>query len=118
MKDPNKKPIYDLDLPTEFEAWLFSSNPLTRLCFLILQVFLYSIRPMVLSPKPLVIEDYIGFVTQGMFVGSAYYYGGSGAVLYLACSAFLGSGFHVSAIHFIAEHYLLTPDSAYTNETS
>ena len=73
---------------------------------------------MVLSPKPLVIEDYIGFVTQGMFVGSAYYYGGSGAVLYLACSAFLGSGFHVSAIHFIAEHYLLTPDSAYTNETS
>ena len=29
-----KKPIYDLDLPTEFEAWLFSSNPLARIGFL------------------------------------------------------------------------------------
>jgi hypothetical protein len=60
MKDLSKKPIYDLDLPTEFEAWLFSSNPVTRILFLFLQVFLYSIRPMILSPKPLVFEDLIG----------------------------------------------------------
>jgi hypothetical protein len=116
MKDPNKRPIYDLDLPTEFEAWLFSSNPLTRICFLFMQVFLYSIRPMVLSPKPLVIEDYIGFVTQAIYVGSATYIGGFGSILYLLCSAILGSGLHISAIHFIAEHYLLTPETAYTNE--
>ena len=32
--DKQKRPIYDLDLPTEFEAWLFSSNALTRVCFL------------------------------------------------------------------------------------
>ena len=118
MKDPNKRPIYDLDLPTEFEAWLFSSNPLTRVMFLFLQVFLYSIRPMILSPKPLVIEDYIGFITQAMFVGSATYFGGFGSFLYLICSAILGSGLHVSAIHFVAEHYLLTPETAYTNEAT
>lgn len=63
MKDPNKRPIYDLDLPTEFEAWLFSSNPLTRTLFLFMQVVLYAVRPMALSPKPIMTEDIIGIIT-------------------------------------------------------
>ena len=51
-----------------------------------------------------------------MYIGSAYYFGGIGAVIYLFCAAILGQGLHVSAIHFIAEHYLLTPETAYTND--
>jgi len=118
MKDPSKKPIYDLDLPTEFEAWLFSSNPLTRICFLFLQVFLYSIRPMVLSPKPLVLEDLLGGIVQALYISSAVHFGGWGCLIYLLCSAILGSGLHVAAMHFVAEHYLLTPDTAYTSDPS
>ncbi|TNV77879.1 hypothetical protein FGO68_gene12102 [Halteria grandinella] len=118
QKDKDKKPIYDLDLPTEFEAWLFSSNPLTRVCFLFLQVLLYAFRPMLLSPKPLYLEDLIGFITQSLYIGSAMSYGGWGTFVYLIASTFLGSGLHVSAIHFIAEHYLLTEDTAYTSDKS
>ena len=36
QRDKDKKPIYDLDLPTEAEAWLFSRNPITRMAFLLL----------------------------------------------------------------------------------
>jgi hypothetical protein len=55
--------IYDVDLPTEFEAWLFSSNPIMRAMFLFLQTVLYSVRPMIICPKPLFFEDFIGIIT-------------------------------------------------------
>lgn len=115
-KDKNRRPIYDLDLPTEFEAWLFSSNPLTRVAFLFVQVVLYALRPMTVSPKPIFLEDVIGAFTQACFVGSAVYVGGFGAFVYLICAAFLGSGLHVSAMHFVAEHYMITPETAYVND--
>lgn len=70
---------------------------------------------MILSPKPFVIEDLLGGITQGLYIGSAYYYAGPGAVLYMLCATFLGSGLHVSAIHFVAEHYLLTDESFASN---
>lgn len=65
-----------------------------------------------LSPKAPAIEDLIGLITQSLYVGSAWYFSGVGAFIYLLCSAFLGQGFHVSAIHFVAEHYLLIPDTS------
>ena len=34
--DPSRKPTFDLDLPTRFEAWLFSHSPITRAAFLFL----------------------------------------------------------------------------------
>lgn len=112
QRDERKRPVYDLDLPTEFEAWLFSSNPLTRMCFLVFQVFCYIFRPMFISPKSLEIEDFIGLITQSLYLGSAWYFAGVGAFIYLVSSTFLGQGFHVSAIHFVAEHYLLIPETS------
>lgn len=114
--DPNKKPIYDLDLPTRLEAWLFSGNCLTRALFLFLQVFMYAFRPMIVSPKPLYLEDILGFFSQFLYIWSATVYGGIPAFIYLLASAWLGSGMHVSAIHFVAEHYLLTPETSQTND--
>lgn len=35
-----------------------------------------------------------------------------GAIIYLLCAAVLGQGFHIAAIHFLAEHYMLTPKMA------
>ena len=54
-----QSPRYDPDLPTRFEAMLFSGNAFTRVCFLLLQPLLYSVRPMVEAPRLLVKEDYI-----------------------------------------------------------
>ena len=116
--DPNRKPLYDLDLPTEFEARLFSGNCLTRALFLFLQVFMYAFRPMIVSPKPLYLEDVIGFVTQALYIWSATQVGGTASFIYLLASAWLGSGLHVSAIHFVAEHYLVTAETAHTSDAS
>lgn len=114
--DPKRKPLYDLDLPTVVEAWLFSGNFISRTVFLILQVFLYAFRPMIISPKPLFIEDFIGAITQALYLGSAWIYGGQAAFIYMVAATFLGSGLHVCAIHFVAEHYLITPETSYTND--
>jgi len=62
-KDPKKEPLYDPDLPTRFEAWLFSTNFITRICFLLMQALLYSFRPLTQCPRALVLEDYIGIVS-------------------------------------------------------
>jgi hypothetical protein len=53
---------------------------------------------------------------QFIYVGAAVKCAGWGAVIYMMSAAFLGSGMHVSAIHFIAEHYLLTPETAYIHD--
>ena len=37
--------MYDTDLPTAFEAYMFSKNAFTRVCFLVSQVILYAFRP-------------------------------------------------------------------------
>jgi sphingolipid delta-4 desaturase len=41
---------------------------------------------------------------------------GFGGFLYLFCAAVFGSGLHVSAIHFIAEHYLVTPETSFSKD--
>ncbi len=58
-KDNKKLPKYDPDLPTEFEAFLFSYSCITRLLFLVFQAFAYAIRPMIQSPKKFDFFDYV-----------------------------------------------------------
>ena len=89
-KSQKKKPMYDPDVPSAFEAWLFSKNMFTRLAFLSCQVLLYAIRPMFTCPRMLILEDYILAFTQVLYVGSSYYVAGWGAVLYLFCASILG----------------------------
>ena len=61
-KHHKKKPMYDPDLPTAFEGWLFSQNMITRILFLLLQVFLYALRPYATAPRTIKIEDVIGAI--------------------------------------------------------
>jgi len=116
LKSSKKLPMFDPDLPTPFEAWLFSTNALTRTCFLLLQALLYSIRPQIQSPRAFVLEDYIGFAVQGIYIGSAFCYSNFGAVVYLFCASILGQGLHVASVHFIAEHYSLTENTMYSSD--
>jgi sphingolipid 4-desaturase/C4-monooxygenase len=71
---------------------------------------------MIVSPKPIFIEDILGALSQALYIGSATYFGGFGAFVYLFFSAVFGSGLHVSAIHFVAEHYMVTPETSFTND--
>jgi sphingolipid delta-4 desaturase len=104
--DSNRKiPRYDPDLPTQFEAKLFSGNAVTRLIFLMMQPILYSLRPMLEAPKKLEVEDFLCLMSQLGLHSFTYYFGGLPAIFYLFCSLLLGTGFHISATHFIAEHY-------------
>ena len=116
QRSSKKLPMYDPDLPTAFEAWLFSTNGVTRTCFLLLQALLYSIRPQIQSPRAFVLEDYIGFAVQCLYVWSACIWSNIGALVYLFCASILGQGLHVASVHFIAEHYSLTENTMYNND--
>ena len=101
-------PKYDPDLPTEYEALLFSKSWWRRMGFLLMQPFVYSIRPLVQAPRAPTWEDAVngaGHVLSWIIYG---YFGGSKSVIYALCAALLGQGLHIGAIHFIAEHYQLT----------
>jgi hypothetical protein len=85
-----KQPMYDPDLPTEFEAYMFSKNTFTRLSFMFLQVLLYAFRPQICCPRRLTPEDVIGAFCQVLYIGSAWYVSGIGGFLYLLSATFLG----------------------------
>jgi sphingolipid delta-4 desaturase len=85
-----RKPKYDPDLPSEFEAYLFSKNWMTRVLFLFVQVFLYSFRPLVQFPRKLDQFDYFAFFLQFCYQLIAYHWGGAAAVIYLFSSSALG----------------------------
>jgi hypothetical protein len=62
MKSKKDNPMYDPDLPTAFEAYMFSKNVLTRFLFLVMQVLLYAFRPQIVCPRKLTLEDVIGAI--------------------------------------------------------
>ncbi len=59
-KNSKKQPMYDPDVPTAFEAWLFSTNFVTRICFMLMQALLYALRPLLSCPRMFLIDDVIG----------------------------------------------------------
>ncbi|CEG39087.1 sphingolipid delta-desaturase des1-like [Plasmopara halstedii] len=69
----------DTDLPTEFEAKIFT-NKFSKFVFVVFQLFFYAGRPLFVNPK-------------------------SPGLLYLLLGTLLGAGVHPVAGHFIAEHY-------------
>lgn len=71
---------------------------------------------MVEHPRRLLLEDYIGIVINLGFLYVAYIGGGIEALIYLTAAAFMGPGFHICSMHFIAEHYLIMDNNSYTND--
>ncbi len=97
----------DVDLPTDFEGKFFHSAP-TKMLWVFLQPFFYSLRPMVVRPKPPTKLEVMNVVIQITFDIALVYFCGFKALYYLLVGMLLCMGMHPMAGHFIAEHYMFS----------
>lgn len=95
--------IVDVDIPTRFEALLFTSIP-GKLVWCFLQPAFYSLRPMFTNPKKPGLWELVNAVVVFGFDAIIYMAFGWRAVFYLVIGTLLGLGLHPIAGHFIAEH--------------
>ncbi|XP_046847929.1 sphingolipid delta(4)-desaturase DES1-like [Xenia sp. Carnegie-2017] len=97
--------VLDVDIPSEMETKLFT-NTFTKLIWVILQPFFYSIRPLFVNPKPPTTMEIVNLVSQAALDIFVINYFGGKALVYLLASSLLGMGLHPVAGHFISEHYM------------
>lgn len=97
--------VYDTDLPTRLEVFLFSSR-LGKFVFLLIMPFLYSLRPIFIFPKPIHSLELINLIIALSFDGLMYYFFGGKTASYFLLSTLLGLSIHPISGHFIAEHYV------------
>jgi sphingolipid delta-4 desaturase len=103
----------DVDIPTDLEGKIFS-NPITKLLFLIFQVFFYALRPGIVhykAPSKPELINWAVILTCDILV---WYFWGLSSLLYLFFSTLFGAGLHPVAGHFIAEHYIFPNSSQET----
>lgn len=103
--------ILDVDIPTFFEASLFTS-PLRKTIWCILQPFFYFLRPLFIHPKPVNIFEVINTLVQLACDTLIVYLFGWHVLAYTIGGAILGTGLHPVAGHFISEHTLMFEHSA------
>jgi len=99
----------DVDLPTKLEGKLFH-NTFTKLIWVILQPFFYSIRPLFMRPKPMDRMEKLNTAVQICFDILILYTMGYKSLLYLIACTLLAMGFHPVAGHFISEHYMFNKE--------
>ncbi|CAF0803950.1 unnamed protein product [Adineta steineri] len=99
--------IYDTDVPTRLEVFLFSSR-IGKFIFLVIMPLLYSFRPMFIFPKPIHTLEVVNLIIVLAFDGTIWYLLGGQALVYFFLSTALGLSLHPISGHFIAEHYVFT----------
>ncbi|CAF1321621.1 unnamed protein product [Rotaria magnacalcarata] len=97
--------VYDTDIPTRLEVFLFSSR-IGKFFFLIIMPFIYSLRPVFVFPKPIHVLELVNITIMIVFNGIMYYYFGHKTALYFVLGTILGLSIHPISGHFIAEHYV------------
>ncbi len=100
--------IYDTDVPTRLEVFLFSSR-IGKVFFLLIMPILYSFRPMFIFPKPIHLLEIVNLIIALCFDGIMFYLFGGKTVFYFILSTMLGLSIHPISGHFIAEHYVFKP---------
>lgn len=95
---------YDVDVPTEWEGRFFNNSGM-KIIFIFLQPLFYSIRPLVVNPKPLIMKEVANFALVIGFDLILGYYFGYKAPLFNLVSTLLGMGWHFMSGHFLSEHY-------------
>ncbi|KAI8482600.1 Sphingolipid delta(4)-desaturase DES1 [Branchiostoma belcheri] len=96
---------FDPDLPTVFEGQFFC-NSLGKALWVFLLPAFYSLRPLVVRPKPITDYEVINLVLVGIADVLIVYFMSYKSLFYLAIGTLLGLGLHPMAAHFIAEHYM------------
>lgn len=94
----------DVDIPTEWEGKFFN-NTLKKVLWVILQPAFYSVRPLLVNPKPMDLKEALNFVTVLLFDALFAYTFGIKALAFNVAGTLLGMGIHPVAGHFISEHY-------------
>jgi sphingolipid delta-4 desaturase len=95
----------DVDIPSRLEGKLFF-NSFTKLFWVILQPFFYSIRPFFIRPKALEFLELVNIILQACVDVLIVYFWGYKSLVYLVSGTFLATGLHPMAGHFISEHYM------------
>ncbi|CAD7973915.1 unnamed protein product [Amoebophrya sp. A25] len=94
----------DADLPTALEGKLFRYTA-TKALWVALQPFFYGLRPILVKPKPVSVNEIMNWVVVGTFDYLVVQNLGLKAFCYLFLGSVLGLGLHPMAGHFIAEHF-------------
>jgi len=99
---------WDTDIPTSLEVWLFRST-LGKLLWVLMQPLFYSLRPLIVHPRPAGFWEVMNFVLVATVDVCLYLFIGGRGYAYLVAGTLLGLGLHPTAGHFIAEHYVFYP---------
>ena len=97
----------DPDVPTEFEAKLFT-NSFGKTIWIIMQPFFYAFRPLVVHPIVASKLEVFNFALQCFVDALMVYYFGRKSLFYMIAGSLLGMGLHPVVGHFISEHYMLS----------
>lgn len=95
----------DVDIPTDFEGWFFCT-PARKVLWLMLQPFIYSLRPLCVHPKAITRMELLNTLVQLAVDITIFALWGIKPIVYLIASSFLGLGLHPISGHFVAEHYM------------
>ena len=95
----------DVDLPTEFEARLFT-NYFSKFIWVVFQGLFYSLRPLFVRPLPMQPFEALNVITQLSFDAVVLMLLGPKSLVYMIAGSFMGMGLHPVAGHFISEHYM------------
>ena len=107
----------DTDIPTVFESLMLSTT-IGRILWLTLQIIMYAIRPLCISPKNIDRYTLTNIIIQFSFNALFYHYYGIKPFLFLGLSLIIAGGFHPTAGHFISEHTLFNMDSCHIDTRS
>ncbi|XP_051971691.1 sphingolipid delta(4)-desaturase/C4-monooxygenase DES2-like isoform X2 [Xyrauchen texanus] len=95
----------DVDIPTRLEGQFFSS-PFRKVLWLILQPLLYTLRPLLVNPKPWTCLELLNAAVQLLFDAVLVWLWGIKLLVYLLSGSVLCMGLHPISGHFVAEHYM------------
>ena len=96
----------DVDIPMLSEATFFNSR-IGKFCWLFLQPFTYTLRPLIKYPLKLTSWELLNIAFQMIFDILLVSTFGWQVLAFLIISTLFGMSLHPMATHFIAEHYVV-----------
>lgn len=97
--------LIDTDIPTYIEARLFCTT-IGKIFWVMLQPFFYTVRPLLVNPKPPNFLEFVNLIIQLTFDIIIVHFFGLSVLLYLVLGSLMAMGLHPVAGHFISEHYM------------